>query len=110
MKITLRQQGDVTILSLKGPLVEEHAPILRKYLEDLLITNHVRIVMDLEGAHYIDTAALAILMNRIVEFQKRKGSIHLIGLNETLQTIFRDASLGECFRIFPTLEEACRSF
>ena len=110
MEIKLLHLGGVAVLCMKGSLTTEHTADLKKNLEDLLTADHVRIVMDLKGVDYIDTHGLAILINRKIDFQKRKGDIHLAGLNETIQRIFLETSLENYFRIFSSVEEACKSF
>ncbi len=110
MEIKLLHQGGIAVLCLEGSLNRDSAMEMKNKLDGLLTADHLRIVMDFKGVDYIDTQSLAILINRKMDFQKRKGDIHLAGLNETVQTIFQETSLKNYFRIFPGVEEACKSF
>ena len=110
MEIKLRHRDPVTILSMNGALVLENTASLKKILDDLLIADRVWIVMNFKEVDSIDSAALAILINRKADCQKKNGDILLVGLNETIQRIFLDTALSGFFRIFASVEEACKSF
>ena len=65
-----------------------------------------RIVIDLSGAAYIDSAGLAALIVAMREVQAYGGKFFLAGLDETLLSIFQSSRLDETFRILPGVDAA----
>ena len=65
-----------------------------------------RIVIDLSGATYIDSAGLAALIIAMREVESYGGKFFLTGLNETVRSIFESSRLDQIFLIFPGVDAA----
>jgi anti-sigma B factor antagonist len=97
------------IVSLKGSLVAETVPELKKILDDSLRMNRIRVIVDLKDVDFIDTTALAVLVTRSHDFIKKGGGLFLAGLQTHLLHIFESFYLTSFFRIFNDVNEACNN-
>jgi anti-sigma B factor antagonist len=102
----VRYQGHPNVLSLKGEIDLHISPAITELLTAMTKEIPERIVIDLSGATYIDSAGLAALIIAMREVQAYGGKFFLAGLDETLLSIFQSSRLDEIFRIFPDVDAA----
>ena len=65
-----------------------------------------RIVVDLSGATYIDSAGLAVLILAMQQVEAYGGKFFLSGPQETLRSILESSRLDRTFRILPDVDAA----
>jgi anti-sigma B factor antagonist len=65
-----------------------------------------RLVIDLSGVSYIDSAGLAALIQAMQKVEAYGGKFRLAGLQETVRSIFEISRLDQVFQIFPDAEGA----
>lgn len=102
----VRYHDHPNVLSLKGEIDLHISPTITELLTSMTKEMPERIVIDLSGAAYIDSAGLAALIVAMREVQAYGGKFFLAGLDETLLSIFQSSRLDETFRILPGVDAA----
>lgn len=107
---TIKEQGDVSIIKLKGFLDAHTAPVLENNFNDLLNNNKFKIVVDFQDLAYISSAGLGVFMAFIEKVRENKGDIKLAAMNEKVYNIFDLLGFPLLYEIFKTEEEALKKF
>ena len=99
----MRYQDHPNVLSVKGEIDLHVSPELLTAM-----TNEMpeRIVIDLSGATYVDSARLAALIVAMREVEAYGGKFFLAGLDETMLWILQSSRLDQIFQIFPDVDAA----
>ena len=88
MTIVERPVGDVTVLELAGRLVLfEGEGEFRSKMDELVAKDRLKIVVDLQGVSYIDSAAIGCLMDIHRLLQDKDGALRLSGLQPRVETM-----------------------
>src|SRR6266704_5101455 len=94
------------VLPLEGDIDLHVSPGVTESLGAMIKKKPERIVIDLSGATYIDSAGVAALILAMQEVEAYGGKFFLSGLQETLRLIFETSRLDRIFRIFPDVDAA----
>ena len=100
-----RQQPS-NVLPLKGEIDLHVSPALTESLNAITEKKPERIVIDLSGATYIDSAGLAALILAMQTVEAYGGRFFLTGLHATMRSIFQSSRLDQIFQIFPDVDAA----
>jgi anti-sigma B factor antagonist len=113
MRMTISEHavGDTTVLTLSGRLVlEEGEDPLREYVDRLVREGRVRLVLDMAGVTFIDSAGLGTLVGKYVSVHKAGGDIKLLNLTPRTAHLFEITKLTRVFEAFRSEQDAVRSF
>jgi anti-sigma B factor antagonist len=102
-----RDRSDV--LPLKGEIDLHVAPSVTASLNAMIAKKPRRLVIDLSGVTYIDSAGLAALIEAMQKVEGYGGKFLLAGLQETVRSIFEISRLDQVFHIFPDVDAAVRN-
>jgi anti-sigma B factor antagonist len=94
------------VLPLEGDIDLHVSPVVTESLNAMIKKKPERMVIDLSGATYIDSAGVAALILAMQEVEAYGGKFFLSGLQETLRSIFEISRLERTFRIFPDVDAA----
>ena len=76
---------------------------------DLLIReNQTRVVFDLSGVHYMDSAAVGSIVRSLCSLKNSGGTLRLAGATGMVQGVLRLTHVDRVIRIYPTAGEACQ--
>jgi anti-sigma B factor antagonist len=100
-----RQQRPI-VLPLNGEIDLHVSPALTASLNAMIEKKPARLVIDLSGATYIDSAGLAALIVAMQTVEAYGGRFFLAGLHETMRSIFESSRLDQTFRIFQDVDAA----
>ncbi len=107
---SIKEQGDVSIINLKGYLDAHTAPILENNFVNLISKNKFKIVVDFKELAYISSAGLGVFMAYVEEIRQNKGDIKLSGMSEKVYNIFDLLGFPLLYEIFNSEEEAIKKF
>lgn len=110
LNIQARHVEDVTVVSLSGELDTYSCPSLRQAVAELVDQGHLRIVLNLKGVDYIDSAGLGTLVGNLKRITERGGQLKLVNCNTQIQKVFNITGLVRIFEQYDSEEEAIRSF
>lgn len=106
-----RAVGDVTILVLSGEiLLDEGDLAFRQRIHDLINRGRIKILVDLAGVTYIDSAGVGMMAAKLKTVRERGGDMRLLRLTTRSQRLLSVLKLRTAFEVFDDEEMALGSF
>jgi anti-sigma B factor antagonist len=99
-------QDRSNVLVLKGEIDLHVSPSVTASLNSMIEKKPQRLVVDLSGVTYIDSAGLAALIEAMQKVEGYGGKFLLAGLQETVRSIFEISRLDQVFQIFADVNGA----
>ena len=110
MKLSTRQQGDVTILDLIGEITLLNSPEIRKAVLGLLREQRVpHLIVNMLGVPYVDSSGVASLVEGLKLAREVKSRFALYGLSKSAKTVLELTHLMRVFEVHLTEQEALES-
>ena len=100
------RQDRSNVLSLKDEIDLHVPPSVTASLNEMIKKKPERLVVDLSGVPYIDSAGLAALIGAMQEVEGYSGKFLLAGLQETVRAVLESSRLDQVFQIFPDADAA----
>ena len=110
MDVKVTESRQVTVVAVTGDLDTASARQMKRALEDLLDQGKSRLVVDLGGVGYIDSAGLGELVRAMKRARETTGDVRVCALRGNVQRIFELTRLNEGMAVYPTLREAVASW
>ena len=82
---------------------------MKKQIKEAIETGP-QIVVNLASAHFVDSTALATLVQGMKHARQKNGDLYLAGLQQPVRIIFELTRLDKAFRIFAEADEAVAAF
>ena len=104
-----RKDGDAVIVAARGEIDLNNSPELRSELFSIL-TRHAprRLVLNLAEVPYMDSSAVAVLVETLQKMRKLGGRVYLTNLQPRVQGLIEIARLGMIFVIAKDEAEALK--
>jgi anti-anti-sigma factor len=104
-----RAEGDAIVVALRGEIDLNNSPDLRSELFTLLgRTPPKRLVLNLAQVPYMDSSAIAVLVETLQKTRKQGGKVYLTNLQPRVQGLIEIARLGTIFVIAKDEAEALK--
>ena len=111
MQIDERPVGDVVVLDLKGKItLGEGDELLKDKVNSLLNQGQRKIVLNLGGVPYIDSAGLGEVVRTYTTVSRQGGSLKLLNLTKRITDLLSITKLLTVFETFESEDAAVRSF
>src|SRR4249919_2016852 len=111
MQIEERSTGDVTILDLKGRMtMGEGDELLNDKINSLILQGRKKLVLNLEGVPYVDSAGLGEIVRTYTTVSRQGGSLKLVNLTKRITDLLAITKLLTVFETFESEPEALKSF
>jgi anti-sigma B factor antagonist len=111
MQIEERAVGDVVVLDLKGRItLGEGDQLLKDKVNSLVNQGRKRMVLNLAGVPYIDSAGLGEIVGSYTTVSRQGGSLKLLNLTKKITDLLAITKLLTVFEAFESEDEAVRSF
>ena len=112
LQIAERQVGDVTILSLTGEItVDDGELVFGRRVDDLVLKQgHRKILIDLDGVTYIDSAGVGMMAAELKIVRAKGGALKLLNLAGHGHRVLAMMKLLTVFENFDDEALALRSF
>ncbi|MEE8130151.1 MAG: STAS domain-containing protein [Vicinamibacterales bacterium] len=111
MQIEERASGDVMILDLKGKLtIGEGDELLKDKINSLIQQGHRKLLMNLEGVPYVDSAGLGEIVRTYTTVSRQGGSLKLLNLTKRIEDLLAITKLLTVFDTYDSEQEALDSF
>lgn len=111
MEIAERTAGDVTILDVAGKMtLGEGDEILKDKVHSLSLQGRKKIVLNLAGVPYIDSAGLGEIVRTYTTVSREGGSLKLLGLTKRITDLLSITKLLTVFETYDNEADAVRSF
>jgi anti-sigma B factor antagonist len=111
MELTTREDGRVTILSLRGDLViGEPEAMFKKTVTRLLEEGQVHLLVDMSQVGFLDSSGLGALVRAMTNSQKEGGQTKLLNAGPQVRRLLEMTKLDSVFELHEDLERAVSSF
>ena len=111
MQIDQRDVGDVAVLDLKGKMtLGEGDELLKDKVNSLLHQGRIKIILNLEGVPYVDSAGLGELVRTYTSVSRQGGKLKLLGLTKRITDLLSITKLLTVFETYDSEQEAVGSF
>jgi anti-sigma B factor antagonist len=111
MNIAERTVSDVTVLDLKGKMtLGEGDELLRDKINSLLGAGKKKLLLNLEGVPYIDSAGLGEVVRTYTTVSRQGGSLKLLNLTKRIEDLLSITKLLTVFETFDSEAEAIQSY
>ena len=111
MQIEERAVGDVVVLDLKGKItLGEGDELLKDKVNSLVNQGHRKIVLNLAGVPYVDSAGLGEIVRTYTTVSRQGGSMKLLNLTKRITDLLAFTKLLTVFETFDVESDAVRSF
>src|SRR6266481_4977980 len=111
MQIEERTVGDVVVLDLKGKVtLGQGDELLKDKVNSLVNQGHRKIVLNLAGVPYVDSAGLGEIVRTYTTVSRQGGSMKLLNLTKRITDLLAITKLLTVFETFDTESEAIKSF
>ena len=100
----------VVIMQLPEELNRETAKNFLQELRPLLESHRPRVILDCSQVRYIDGVGVEMLLQCLEEAMKRDGDLKLSAVSPQSAVILEFMRVDRVFEVFPTSEDAVRSF
>ena len=106
---TARKDGDALLASVRGEIDLHNSPELRTALIDLLTrANPKKMILNLALVPYMDSSAIAVLVEMLQKLRRSGGKICLTNLQPRVKGLLEIARLDSIFILVATDEEALK--
>ena len=103
--------GDVSILDLKGKMtLGEGDELLKDKINSLIHQGQKKLLLNLEGVPYIDSAGLGEIVRTYTTVSRQGGNLKLVNLTKRITDLLSITKLLTVFETFETEPEALKSF
>ncbi|MFW6154790.1 MAG: STAS domain-containing protein [Planctomycetota bacterium] len=109
MEIKSERYGQAVILRCKGDLTSDSLEVVGKEVQRQLGDGAMDIVLNLQEAPFVDSAALEYLLDLQDELIGRDGQLSLTNLDENVSKIFEMTRLDVGFEILPDVVDAVKT-
>ena len=111
MEIAERSAGEVTILDVTGKMtLGEGDEILKDKVHSLSLQGRKKIILNLAGVPYIDSAGLGEIVRTYTTVSREGGSLKLLGLTKRITDLLSITKLLTVFETYDNEADAVRSF
>jgi len=111
MQIEERIIGDVVVLDLKGKItLGDGDQLLKDKVNSLVNQGHRKMVLNLAGVPYIDSAGLGEVVRTYTTVSRQGGSLKLLNLTKRITDLLAITKLLTVFETFDSEKDAIGSF
>jgi anti-sigma B factor antagonist len=111
MKVDIRNENDVTVITPAGSLVLGPAEdAMNAAISRLITDGRTRLVIDIGGVKRIDSSGIETLLTACKMARDRGGDAKLARVAPRFQTLLEIAQLTSILEIFPEVADAISSY
>jgi anti-sigma B factor antagonist len=110
MDMKTRVDGEVNVVELAGRFDTNTVPPVAAWLDQVTSTPGARVLVNLASTTFVDSTALATLVQALKRCQQLKGDLFLCGMRRPVYMIFELTRLDKAFNIFVDEEHAIKAF
>jgi len=111
MHVEVRKAGDIVIVDLTGKLTAGLGDqILRDTIDELLVENWKKILLNLSGVSFIDSAGVGELVAGLRKAHRIGASVKLLNAGSRVQSTLYIAKLLPIFELYSDEGEALAGF
>ncbi len=103
-KIT--RQGQIHILTMQGDLIEKsQADQLMQEVNDIILNNNIRFIIDLGSLKYLNSSGLTILIQILTKSRKAGGETVIANVGKRIKELLVITKLNTVFTVADSVEQ-----
>ena len=106
MKIKVNEQDSVVIFSVDSSILQEHIPVFRERLNDIIENKKCWIVFDMLEAHYVSSIGISVILEIKKKANGIKGDVVFANVNQLIMNLFEVTDLLKTLEVFDSVDEA----
>ena len=111
MQIEERPSGDIMILDVTGKLtIGEGDELLKDKINSLIQQGHKKLISNLEGVPYVDSAGLGEIVRTYTTVSRQGGNLKLLNVTKRIEDLLSITKLLTVFDTYESEQEALNSF
>ena len=111
LKMSTREVKDIMVIDLSGQItLGESAAALRDEVQDELGHGSRKLLLNLGGVNYIDSAGLGELTHAYTSVKNRNGELKLLNLTKRVHDLMQITKLYTVFDVYDDEKAAVASF
>ncbi len=110
MELVTQRDNRISILKLDGRFDAHGAPQVVAWYDENIKPETPNVIVNLEGVNFVDSTALATLVQGMKRTRQVQGDLKLCMLQQPVRIIFELTRLDKAFDIFATADDAARAF
>jgi anti-sigma B factor antagonist len=110
MQITSRVQNDITVFVLEGRVDSTGATEMDSALQEAAVSRHHKMVLDMSGVTYINSAGLRTLADILTQNRANGGDLRLVALSSKVERVFKIIGFDKFFETYSNLDAAIAGY
>ena len=110
MDLKTTQKGDVTIVELEGRLDVHYSLEVEQSMNALIDSGKIKLVINLAKVEYLSSSGLRIFIAAMRKLKEKRGGLKLVRMTSAVEKIFKVVELIDLFEIYPTEDDALKTF
>ena len=100
------KQGNIHIFTLKGDLIDKNqADKLIEEVNETILKNHIRFIVDLGNLKYLNSSGLTILIQILTKARKAGGEAVIANVGKRIKELLVITKLNTVFTVADTVEQ-----
>jgi anti-anti-sigma factor len=104
--IKLQQQGDITIMNIRGDITSYSESIFKEAYQQVLNQDARKIILKIEKFAYINSGGIALMIQTLYKIKENNQIAVIAGVSPHFKKIFNMVGLAKFAGIFENLAEA----
>jgi anti-sigma B factor antagonist len=106
-----RFTGDIAVVDVSGRItMGDASTALRDSVRELIAAGHLKILLNLSGVAFMDSAGIGELVSGYVSASNKQGTLKLCQLTKRIRDLLQVTRLYNVLPIYEWEEDALRSF
>lgn len=106
MRIKIKEQDSVIVVSVDSSVLQEHIPVFRERLNSLIDDKKYWIVFDMFSAQYLSSMGIAVILNVKKKANEFKGDVVFANVNHLVMNLFEVTKLLKKLDIYDSVDKA----
>ena len=103
---TIKKQGSLHIINMQGDLIETgQADKLMQEVDEIIVNNSIRFVIDLGSLKYLNSSGLTILIRILTKSRKAGGETVIANVGKRIKELLVITKLNTVFTVADNVEE-----
>jgi anti-sigma B factor antagonist len=102
----IKKQGQIHIVEMQGDLIESsQADKLMQEVDEIIVNNNIRFVIDLGALKYLNSSGLTILIRILTKARKAGGEAVIASVGKRIKELLVITKLNTVFTVADSVEE-----
>jgi anti-anti-sigma factor len=102
--IKLQQQGDISIMNIRGDITSYSESIFKEAYQQVLDQDPRKIILKIEKYAYINSGGIALIIQTLYKIKENKQLAAIAGVSPHIKKIFKMVGITKFDKIYVSVE------